>query len=66
MVTVEFCHPCSGSDPHIAAVVRCKRIDSICRNPEIIFSVPAEARFAAALNLLGINPAMLSGEAGHA
>ena len=35
-------------------------------DPEIIFSVPAEARFAAALNLLGINPAMLSGEAGHA
>jgi putative transcriptional regulator len=28
--------------------------------------VPAEGRFAAALNLLGISPAMLSGEAGHA
>jgi len=28
--------------------------------------VPPEERFAAALNLLGINPAMLSGEAGHA
>ena len=48
--------------------------DEISRNgwltvqadPEIIFNVPAEARFAAALNLLGINPAMLSGEAGHA
>lgn len=48
--------------------------DEISRNgwltvqadPEIIFNVPPEARFAAALNLLGINPAMLSGEAGHA
>ncbi len=35
-------------------------------DPEIIFNVPPEERFAAALNLLGINPAMLSGEAGHA
>ncbi|GCB04078.1 YqgE/AlgH family protein [Ralstonia sp. SET104] len=35
-------------------------------DPAIIFNVPAEERFAAALNLLGINPAMLSGEAGHA
>ena len=35
-------------------------------DPDIIFNVPAEGRFAAALNLLGISPAMLSGEAGHA
>lgn len=32
----------------------------------IIFETPVEARFAAALKLLGIDPMMLSGEAGHA
>ena len=35
-------------------------------DPEIIFSVPPEERFAAAVRLLGIDVAMLSGEAGHA
>lgn len=34
--------------------------------PSIIFDMPLEARFAAALNLLGINPMTLSGQAGHA
>lgn len=34
--------------------------------PEIIFSMPVEQRFAAAMRLLGIDPMMLSGEAGHA
>ena len=32
----------------------------------VIFDTPVEARFAAALKLLGIDPMMLSGEAGHA
>ena len=35
-------------------------------DPNIIFDVPNEARFNAAIGLLGFNPAMLSGEAGHA
>jgi len=35
-------------------------------DPEIIFSVPPEERFAAAVRLLGIDVTMLSGEAGHA
>jgi len=35
-------------------------------DPEIIFSVPPEERFAAAIRLLGIDMTMLSGEAGHA
>ena len=35
-------------------------------DPEIIFSVPPEERFNAAIRLLGIDIAMLSGEAGHA
>lgn len=34
--------------------------------PGIVFDVPCEQRFNAAIGLLGINPAMLSGEAGHA
>jgi putative transcriptional regulator len=35
-------------------------------DPSIIFDLPAEERFAAAMNLLGIDPMMLTGEAGHA
>ena len=35
-------------------------------DPQIVFEVPVEARFRAALDLLGIDPAMLSGDAGHA
>jgi putative transcriptional regulator len=35
-------------------------------DPAIIFDVPIEARFAAAMKLLGIDPMMLAGEAGHA
>ena len=34
--------------------------------PEIIFSTPAEQRYDKALSLLGIDPAMLSADAGHA
>ena len=34
--------------------------------PTIIFDTPAEARQAAALRLLGIDPAQLSAQAGHA
>jgi putative transcriptional regulator len=35
-------------------------------NPDVIFNVPADGRFSAALGLLGIDLTMLSGEAGHA
>ncbi len=34
--------------------------------PEIIFDTPVEKRYERALSLLGIDPRMLSGEAGHA
>ncbi|GIZ51010.1 UPF0301 protein [Noviherbaspirillum aridicola] len=34
--------------------------------PAIIFDTPAEERFAAAMKLLGIDPIMLTGSAGHA
>ncbi|WP_293779487.1 YqgE/AlgH family protein [uncultured Oxalicibacterium sp.] len=48
--------------------------DEITRNgwltvkadPAILFELPLERRFAAALKLLGIDPLMLSAEAGHA
>jgi putative transcriptional regulator len=35
-------------------------------NPEIIFSLPVEARYDAAMALLGFDPSLLSGEIGHA
>jgi len=35
-------------------------------NPDVIFATPAQDRYTAALKLLGIDPAMLSGVAGHA
>ncbi|HJW56676.1 MAG TPA: YqgE/AlgH family protein [Burkholderiaceae bacterium] len=35
-------------------------------DPELIFATPIEERFAAAMRLLGIDPAMLAGQAGHA
>lgn len=35
-------------------------------DPQIIFGLPPEQRFAAAMHLLGFDPAMLSEEAGHA
>lgn len=35
-------------------------------DPAIIFELPLEQRFAAAMNLLGIDPLMLSAVAGHA
>ena len=35
-------------------------------DPGILFDLPLEQRFVAALKLLGIDPLMLSGEAGHA
>ncbi len=34
--------------------------------PEIIFDTPVEQRYDRALSLLGIDPRMLSQEAGHA
>lgn len=35
-------------------------------DPAIIFDTPIEERFAAAMKLLGIDPMMLAGDAGHA
>ena len=35
-------------------------------DPAIIFEVPAEDRFNAALRLLGVDPVMLTAESGHA
>lgn len=35
-------------------------------DPSIVFETPIAERFAAAVNLLGIDPVMLTGEAGHA
>ena len=35
-------------------------------DPNIIFDMPIAERFAAAMGLLGIDPMMLTGEAGHA
>ena len=35
-------------------------------DPAILFDMPSEQRFAAAMNLLGIDPTLLTGEAGHA
>jgi len=35
-------------------------------DPAVIFDTPIETRFAAAIKLLGIDPMMLAGDAGHA
>jgi len=35
-------------------------------DPAILFDMPSAERFAAAMNLLGIDPTLLTGEAGHA
>lgn len=35
-------------------------------DPSIIFDTPVEERFSAAMKLLGIDPMMLTGDAGHA
>ncbi len=39
---------------------------TVAATPAIIFDTPAEERFSAALKLLGVDPMMLSSEAGHA
>ena len=39
---------------------------TVAARRDVIFDTPVEARFTAALKLLGIDPMMLSGEAGHA
>jgi len=39
---------------------------TVAATPDIIFDTPVEERFVAALKLLGVDPMMLSGEAGHA
>ncbi len=39
---------------------------NVAADPDIIFSTPPEQRYPAALKLLGIDPIMLTGAAGHA
>jgi len=39
---------------------------SVSADPSIIFDVPPEDRYPAALRLLGVDPVMLAGDAGHA
>lgn len=39
---------------------------TVAADPHIIFRLPPEERLAAAMQLLGIHPAQLSGVAGHA
>jgi putative transcriptional regulator len=39
---------------------------TVAADPAIMFDLPVERRFTAAINLLGIDPVMLTGEAGHA
>ena len=39
---------------------------NVSASPDIIFNVPPALRFDAALKLLGIDPIMLTGDAGHA
>ena len=39
---------------------------TVAADPSIIFDLPIEERFAAAMKLLGVDPMMLAGEAGHA
>lgn len=71
----------SGRGPqHILVTLGCagwsagQLEDEIARNgwltvraePSIIFDLPVEERFAAAMKLLGIDPMTLAGEAGHA
>jgi putative transcriptional regulator len=39
---------------------------TVLADPEILFELPIEQRLAASMKLLGFDPTMLSGEAGHA
>jgi putative transcriptional regulator len=39
---------------------------TVAADPSVIFDLPVEQRFAAALKLLGIDPMMLAGDVGHA
>jgi putative transcriptional regulator len=39
---------------------------TVAADPSILFDLPMEERFAAAIKLLGIDPMMLAAEAGHA
>ncbi len=39
---------------------------TVYADPSIIFDLPVEQRFTAAMRLLGVDPMMLAGEAGHA
>jgi len=69
-----------GAPPHLLVTLGCagwgagQLEEEITRNgwltvpadPAVIFDMPVEERFAAALKLLGIDPMMLTGEAGHA
>ena len=46
--------------------ISCNGWLTVAARHDIIFDTPIEARFVAALKLLGVDPMMLSGEAGHA
>jgi len=39
---------------------------NVSADPHIIFDVPPDERYPAAMKLLGVDPALLAGEAGHA
>jgi putative transcriptional regulator len=39
---------------------------TVAADPHVVFEVPLKERFSAAMHLLGVDPAMLSGQAGHA
>ena len=57
----------SGWGPgQLEAEIRQNAWLTVPADPEVIFGLPPEARFVAAMHLLGIAPSMLSEEAGHA
>jgi putative transcriptional regulator len=39
---------------------------NVAANTDILFNIPSEERYGAALAQLGIDPLMLAGDAGHA
>ncbi len=57
----------SGWGPgQLEAEIRQNAWLTVPADPEVIFGLPPEERFVAAMHLLGIDPSMLSEEAGHA
>lgn len=58
---------CSGWSPgQLEAEIGRNGWLTVAADPAIIFDLPYEQRFAAALKLLGVDPAMLSAESGRA